>query len=140
METERLVLDTNVVISAALVGDSVPAQLIDHAVLACRLLGTEQTVSELLATLFSPGFDRFATRARREAFLRHLEQFVEIVPVVQTVKACRDPRDDKVLEAALNGRADAIISGDKDLLVLHPFAGIAILSPADYLKRVSDKQ
>jgi predicted nucleic acid-binding protein len=50
------------------------------------------------------------------------------------VKGCRDPKDDKFLEIALNGHADLIISGDKDLLDLNPFRGIPILSPAGYLK------
>jgi predicted nucleic acid-binding protein len=48
---------------------------------------------------------------------------------------CRDPRDDKFLEAAVNGHADVLVSGDKDLLQLHPFRGIAILTPSDYLER-----
>jgi len=48
---------------------------------------------------------------------------------------CRDPKDDKFLELALNGRADAIITGDADLLALHPWREVAIVSPADYLRR-----
>jgi predicted nucleic acid-binding protein len=50
------------------------------------------------------------------------------------IRACRDPRDDKFLEVAVNGRADAIVTGDQDLLVLNPFQGIPILSPAGYLE------
>jgi uncharacterized protein len=53
---------------------------------------------------------------------------------MRSIKACRDPKDDKFLELAVNGRADLIISGDKDLLVLHPFMGIAIVMPATYLE------
>ena len=53
---------------------------------------------------------------------------------IRIVRACRDPRDDKFLEAAVNGRADFVITGDKDLLALQPFAGIAIVTPADYLR------
>ena len=60
---------------------------------------------------------------------------MEIVEVVQQVRACRDPDDDKFLEAALAGRADLIITGDADLLVLHPFRQVAILSPTAYLDR-----
>jgi len=51
------------------------------------------------------------------------------------VRACRDPDDDKFFEAALAGRADVIITGDADLLVLHPFRQVAILSPTGYLDR-----
>lgn len=51
------------------------------------------------------------------------------------IRACRDPKDDKFLELAIDGRADAIVTGDQDLLVLHPFRGIAVLTPAEYLER-----
>ena len=54
---------------------------------------------------------------------------------MQHVQACRDPRDNKFLEVAVNGRADILVSGDKDLLALHPFRGIDIITPADYLTR-----
>jgi uncharacterized protein len=69
-----------------------------------------------------------------------LVPIIEVVPVVQIVTACRDPRDDKFLEAAVNGRAGVIVTGDKDLLVLHPFAGIAVLTPAGYLERVHENE
>ena len=49
------------------------------------------------------------------------------------ITACRDPKD-KFLEVAVTGKADVIVSGDQDLLVLHPFAGIPILAPAAFLQ------
>jgi uncharacterized protein len=55
------------------------------------------------------------------------------VQVTTTIQACRDPKDNKVLELAVSGQAVCIVSGDKDLLVLHPFQGISILSPGDFL-------
>ena len=57
------------------------------------------------------------------------------MPIVYPVRECRDPKDDKFLEVALNGKAGLILSGDADLLALHPSQGAAILSPARYLKR-----
>jgi predicted nucleic acid-binding protein len=51
-----------------------------------------------------------------------------------SMKACRGLRDDKFLEVALNGRADVIITGDADLLGMHPWSGIAIMSSSDYLR------
>ena len=50
------------------------------------------------------------------------------------VHACRDARDDKFLELAVSGRAAYIISGDDDLLVLHPFRDIAIMTAAEFLQ------
>lgn len=56
------------------------------------------------------------------------------IPVIRAVQACRDTRDDKFLSVAINGGADAIISGDKDLLSLNPFLEIPILTPAEFLR------
>ncbi len=47
---------------------------------------------------------------------------------------CRDPKDDKFLEVALSGKADLILTGDADLLTLNPWRGIAVLTPAEYLR------
>ena len=90
---------------------------------------------ELTARLLSTRFDRYVSRERRELLLLRLAPLVEIVEVVQEVRACRDPKDDMFLEAAVNGRADMIVSGDRDLLALHPFRGIPILTPSDFANR-----
>ncbi len=60
----------------------------------------------------------------------------ELVVPTQTVSACRDPKDDKFLEAALAAQTDCIVSGDADLLVLTPFQDIPILRPAEFLARL----
>lgn len=60
----------------------------------------------------------------------------ELVIPRQTVTACRDPKDNKFLEAALAGEAKIVATGDDDLLVLHPFQGIEILRPAEFLARL----
>jgi len=66
-------------------------------------------------------------------FLALLVKEATLVEVTQRVKECRDPKDDKFLELAVNGSADFIVSGDKDLQVLHPFRNIPILSPREFL-------
>jgi len=60
----------------------------------------------------------------------------ELVIPTQTVNACRDPKDDKFLEAAQAGQADCIVSGDADLLDLEAFEDIPILQPAEFLARL----
>ena len=57
----------------------------------------------------------------------------EAVATNEQITACRDPKDDKFLEVAVAGEADVIVSGDQDLLVLHPFSGIPIVQPAVFL-------
>jgi putative PIN family toxin of toxin-antitoxin system len=90
---------------------------------------------ELADALARPKFDRYVSIENRKSFLQRLGQIAEFVPIVQLVRECRDPKDDKFLEVALNGRADVIITGDADLLTLHPWRDIVILSPGMYLKR-----
>jgi putative PIN family toxin of toxin-antitoxin system len=132
---DRVVIDTNVYISGVLSVTSVPARCVDAVVTDGQLLASDATLKELFERLLSPKFDPYVTRARREELLARLGPLAEIVEIVQQLRACRDPDDDKFLEAAVNGRADVIIAGDKDLLELHPFRGVVIVSPADYLRR-----
>ena len=135
MKPERVVLDTNVLISGLLSNTSAPALAVEHAIASGQLIASADTLRELMSKLLSPKFDPYVTRERRDALLLRLAPLIEIVEVVQVICACRDPSDDKFLEAAVNGRADVIVSGDGDLLALNPFRGIAILAPAAYLDR-----
>lgn len=73
---------------------------------------------------------------RRFILIRILAAFIRealLIEVTAVVKECRDPKDDKFLELTLSGHASCIISGDDDLLVLHPFRGIPVLSPGAFL-------
>ena len=135
MKPERVVLDTNVLISGLLSNTSAPARAVEHAITSGQLIASADTLRELMSKLLSPKFDPYVTRERRDALLLRLAPLIEIVEVVQVVRACRDPSDDRFLEAAVNGRADVIVSGDRDLLELNPFQRIAILTPAAYLDR-----
>ncbi|HUE52885.1 MAG TPA: putative toxin-antitoxin system toxin component, PIN family [Terriglobales bacterium] len=132
---ERLVTDTNALISRLLLPSSIPGQAVRKAVDNGLLLVSEATMEELADVLARPKFDRYISLEDRQQFLRLLGRLAEFVPIVYPVRACRDPKDDKFLEVALNGKAAVILSGDSDLLALHPWQGIPILSPAEYLKR-----
>lgn len=56
-----------------------------------------------------------------------------MVEIAETIKICRDPKDDKLLELASSGKADFLVTGDNDMLVLNPFRGIEIITPRDFL-------
>jgi putative PIN family toxin of toxin-antitoxin system len=60
----------------------------------------------------------------------------ELVIPDEAITACRDPKDDALLEVAVAGRADVIVTGDEDLLVLHPFRGIGIVGPARFMENL----
>ena len=132
---KRVVVDTNVLVSRLILPQSVPAYALRRVELQARLLVSEATMYELADVLARPKFDPYVNLEDRRQFIRQLGGIAEFVPIIQIVHECRDPRDDKFLELALNGKADVIITGDEDLLELHPWREIAILSPLNYLKR-----
>ena len=135
MKRERVVFDTNVLISGLLSTTSTPARALEFAATSDQMVATSATLRELMTKLLSPKFDRYVSRERRDALLLRLAPVLEIVEVVEQIRASRDTKDDKFLEAAVNGRADVLVTGDRDLLDLHPYRGVAILTPADYLAR-----
>jgi putative PIN family toxin of toxin-antitoxin system len=133
----RAVLDTNVLVSAALFPASDLRRLVDAARRSGRLLVSEATVTELHKVLSRPRFDRYASFDRRMEFVAEMILLDYDVEIVERVTACRDPDDDKFLEVAVNGSATHLVTGDQDLLALHPFRGIPILSPADFLALIA---
>lgn len=129
----RLVFDTNVIVSAALFEGSMPWRAVERAVAHGTTLMSDEAWNELTQVLRREKLNRYAPIAVRIRYLRRLSTLAERVEVRSEVNACRDPRDDKFLALALDGKADCIVSGDRDLLALHPFRGIPILAPAVFL-------
>ena len=132
---KRVVIDTNVLVSRLLLPDSIPAQAVRKARREGRLLVSEATMYELADVLSRRKLDRYVSVENRKQFIRELRRLAELVPIIQIVRECRDPSDDKILEVALNGRADLIITGDKDLIAMNPWREIEILTAAEYLLR-----
>jgi putative PIN family toxin of toxin-antitoxin system len=127
----RLVIDTNVVVSAALKEASWPGHAVRWVGKFGGLLKTAATEQEVFAVLQRP---RIAPKIE-PSFLGNLRRIftaAEPVTIIEAVTGCRDPDDDKFLELAVNGRADVIVSGDHDLLVLNTFRGIPIIPPAAF--------
>jgi putative PIN family toxin of toxin-antitoxin system len=92
-------------------------------------------MAELQQVLGRARFDKYMTEDDRLLFLEVLTRDVLPVEIIEAVVDCRDPKDNKFLEVAVNGHADCIVSGDGDLLVLNPFRGIVIVMPNDFLSR-----
>lgn len=81
---------------------------------------------------------KYLDDALRKAFVAEVAANATIVKVHGAIKHCRDPDDDKLLEVAVSGAADCLVSGDRDLLILDPFEGIPILNPAAFLERIAE--
>jgi uncharacterized protein len=131
----RIVIDTNIYVSRLLAPGSVPAQAVDRALSDATILLSDATLEELASVLSRRKFDPYVSLEERKTFLRLLGGAAKVVPIHRHFHICRDPNDDKFLDLAVNGAATSIVTGDKDLLALHPFHGVAIVAPAAYLKR-----
>ncbi len=133
MNDARTVIDTGVVVSAVLLPHSVPRQAFDTAVARGRILVSEATVAELDEVLRRPKFNKYVPEEKRLEFLAALVQQAEQVEVTEVITACRDAKDNKFLELAVSGGASHLLSSDGDLLALHPFRGIAVVAPQEFL-------
>ncbi len=132
----RCVIDTNVIVSAALLGGSIPRHAFDKAINEGTILISAPVLLELAEVLSRAKLNKYVLEAERMRFLVALLKETELIEITETVTDCRDAKDNKFLELAVSGRADCIVSGDQDLLVLAPFRGTLILTPREFLSWV----
>ena len=130
---KRVVLDCNVLVSALIRGDSAPGLAFDKAREHCRLVTSDACLLEVQRTFSKPKLERYFSREESDLFLEVFRLSAMVVVPERHIQICRDPKDDKYLEVAVAAQADCIISGDPDLLTLHPFEGIPILNPREFL-------
>ena len=128
-----IIFDASAVVSAALRADSVPERALLHAEATDIFALSAEVDAEIAEVLNRPRFAAAVSAARRSRILGSLRDQAVWFASSQRVSDCRDPKDNKYLELALASGAGAIVSGDADLLVLHPWRGTRILRPADYL-------
>jgi uncharacterized protein len=133
-----------VLVSAALFQQSVPRRAFDRATLAVsakqravgQIIISTTTIAELREVLNRPRFDRYVSAVTRSTFLADFQAATQIIEITETIQACRDAEDDQFLELAVCGKASYLVTGDDDLLSLHPFREILILPPAAFLQQV----
>jgi putative PIN family toxin of toxin-antitoxin system len=137
MKVERFVVDTNLLISAALLGGSVPAQWLNHVLRHGRLVFSDATFNELETRLWRPKFDRYVATEDRKSLLRDLRATADWVTAdsAPDEPVCRDPDDQKFIAAAIASRAAALVSGDQDLLLLKQVGDVPVCTAAQALKR-----
>jgi putative PIN family toxin of toxin-antitoxin system len=131
----RFVFDTNAIVSGLLLPESKPRRAFDRAQDQGSILISIPILTELNEVLSRKKFDKYLPEEKRKRFLAVLAKDAELIEITEEIAECRDPKDNKFLELAVCGRADCIISGDKDLLELNPFCGIAVLNPEEFLKK-----
>jgi len=137
MSDRRVVIDTSVALSAAILPRSVPRQAFDFAFTSGKVLVSTATIFELEEVLRRPKFDKYVAEVKRLEFLAAFVREAEVIVIHDQIRECRDPKDDKFLELAVSGQATHLISGDADLLTLNPFREIQILTPQEFLQGAS---
>jgi putative PIN family toxin of toxin-antitoxin system len=134
MKSKRFVMDTNIFISRLLLIDSISSQVVRHILDNSKVVVTDDTLQELSSVLLRSKFDKYVSLKARELFIEGVKSVSIHAEVKRFLKVCRDPKDNKILEAAVNGNAEVIITGDQDLLVLKEFEEVKIIKPQDFLR------
>ena len=130
---KKYVFDANVLISSFLFRNSRPAQALKLAQNIGIILFSDEIFTEVEDVLYRPKFDRYINLTKRQTVLEELVENSLFIEPTEEINECRDPKDNKYLELAVAGQAECIITGDNDLLVLHPFRGIDILTVQEFL-------
>jgi len=133
MKNDLFVIDTNTLISAFLSKYSNTRKAIDRAIEKGKILASLETYNEFREVLLRPKFDKYISAERKLLILNELKELIVFKEISESINVCRDPKDNKFLELAIAAKASCIITGDDDLLILHPFREIPILNAFDFL-------
>ena len=133
MTNPEWVIDTNVLISAALSARGAPARLVQRVLERSVLVFSQPTFDELKTRIYRPKFDRYISLELREAVLHDLSAAARWIEIGEPGRYCRDRSDDMFIETALVARAGILVSGDQDLLDAPAIAGLRILNPQQAL-------
>ena len=133
MKIDLFVIDTNNLISAFLFENSIPKLAYDKIKQLGKFSATIETLDEFCEVFIRTKFDKYISFNKRLEIINEFSEIVVLRKITETIDDCRDPKDNKFLELAVSANASCIITGDKDLLILHPFRGIPILNAADFL-------
>ncbi|MBX2913727.1 MAG: putative toxin-antitoxin system toxin component, PIN family [Cyclobacteriaceae bacterium] len=122
-------------ISAALFKGSVQDKVFDKACGLGNIITSDLLYDELKEVINRTKFDRYFKAGDRRKFLARYKAETKFVVVTHRISKSIDPKDDMFLELALSGKAACIITNDPDLLILHPFENISIISPKEFLEK-----
>jgi uncharacterized protein len=139
---QRVVFDTSTLVGAVLRRGSTPRKALNLALSRCELCASIETLAELETVLARPHFLRYAPAEARLAFASLVRTGSRMISIdasslLDVQPACRDPKDNVFLAIALVVRADVIVSSDHDLLALHPWNGIPILTSSQFVSQFS---
>jgi putative PIN family toxin of toxin-antitoxin system len=133
-KSQRIILDTNLWISFLITKDYTR---LDNILFSkkCILIFSTELLEEFLEVAKRPKFRRFFSSSDIEDLLELLNEYADFVKVVTKVKMSRDPKDDFLLALAVDGKADILLTGDQDLLVLAKYNNTTIITISDFFDK-----
>ena len=139
IENKRVVVDTNIWLSAAISKAGAPAQVVRRVLQMGVPVFSKATFAELEARLWKPKFDRYLSMETRRAILHDANAVAHWVDIPADLAAktySRDPDDDKFIHTALAASAAWLVTGDQDLLVIETPLPVRILTAGEALLEV----
>ena len=135
----HIVIDTNVLISAGLLPNSVSAHALTLAFERFVMAQNQATWHELQDRIVRKKFDRYFGVMGRLDLLARLAQNTTFFEPVAVATDSRDATDNKFLGLSLDAQATCILSGDRDLQILHPYKTIPIYSPGEFIAEMAGR-
>lgn len=138
----RIVLDTNVLVSA-LITKGTPPDLLYQAWEAgsCQLVTSRAQLAELERVLAYKKLRPFITLDEAEALLETIDSAADVVAEIPEIDRSPDPGDNVILATAIAGEAELLVTGDRSgLLALESVRGIPIVTPRQAIERIGHKQ
>ena len=131
----RIILDTNLWISFLISSryNRLDSLLFDER---CKLLFSQELLSEFIAVAKRPKLRKYISKEETEVLLETIDEVAEFIEVTSNVDLCRDPKDNFLLALAKDGKADYLLTGDKDLLVLKKVDETKIMKIADFFDKI----
>ncbi|MDB9307560.1 putative toxin-antitoxin system toxin component, PIN family [Aphanizomenon sp. CS-733/32] len=135
MNHKLIVIDTNVLLSAALSPDGTARKALDKAYKQFKIAQSEQTYQELKTRIYKSKFDKYISDEERQDFLEVVKKYSQFIEITTQIDICRDPDDNKFLELAKEANAEFLITGDQDLLSLKTLVEYQnqIITPRDFI-------
>ena len=131
-KVSRIIIDTNLWISFLITKDFTK---LDEIIFSRQgiLVFSQELLDEFLAVARRPKFRRFFSSTDIEEILETIDEYADFVKVQTKIEVCRDAKDNFLLSLSIDGHADFLLTGDKDLLGLTKFGETTIITIADFL-------
>ncbi|MEH2236279.1 putative toxin-antitoxin system toxin component, PIN family [Nostoc sp.] len=135
MNHKLIVIDTNVLLSAALSPNGTARKALDKVYKEFKIVQSDKTYQELNTRIYKRKFDKYISDEDRQDFLDIVKKYSQFIEIKSQINTCRDPDDNKFLELAKDANAEFLITGDQDLLSLKTLAESQnqIITPRDFL-------